>query len=119
MVLGSTSELTKFALNYLGVRMKILASVIAVTCLWVISPAQNPKFEKQAVALVQRTPVSTLEENMPRSPFADWFKSMVGAKAGIVWQLSECEQSTEARQPGADIPACVDANALLPDGRKV
>lgn len=91
-------------------------------CVGVCCPAlaQNTlRFEKQAVDLVQRTPVSTLEANMPRRSFAEWFGSLVGLKSGIVWQLSECEQFAEVQARGADAQACVEANALMPDGRKV
>jgi TonB family protein len=97
--------------------MKILLSVVIAGCLWIGVMAQAQKLEKQAVALVQRTPVSTLEEEMPRRPFGEWLKEIVGVQAGIVWQLSECEQVVS--EPGADMPACVEANAMLADGRKV
>lgn len=100
------------------IAMKILRSLILAAMLPGICLAQSSKLEKQAVELVKRAPVSTLEENMPRRPFADWLKEQVGAEAGIVWQLSECDQLGLA-QPGADAPACVEANALLRDGRKV
>jgi TonB family protein len=81
--------------------------------------AQEPQFEKRAVELVQRTPVSTLEESMPRRPFAEWFKELVGPQAGVIWQLSECEQAAGVQGPRSDQPACVETNAVLPDGRKV
>jgi TonB family protein len=97
--------------------MKILMSIVVAGSLWIGASAQAQMFEKQAVAMVKRTSVSALEEQMPRRPFADWFKEIVGAQAGIVWQLSECEQGIS--EPGADMPACVEANAMLPDGRKV
>jgi TonB family protein len=99
--------------------MKIFASVISIVGVLAFSLGQGPQFEKQAVSLVQRTPVSTLEESMPTRPFGDWLVSVVGENAGIVWQLSECEQVEDGRGASADIPACVEANALLEDGRKV
>lgn len=97
--------------------MRILIGFCLIACL--IAPAAAQSFEKKAIDLVQRTPVSTLEEQMPRRSFIEWFKGTVGEKAGIVWQVSECDQSAGPREPGADLPACVEANALLPDGRKV
>ena len=99
--------------------MKVVLSVIAAAILCVAGRSQELKFEKQALELVQRTPVSTLESEMPKRRFDDWFKELVGAKAGIIWQLSECDQGVGVRGPGADLPACVEANALLTDGRKV
>lgn len=99
--------------------MKFPASLVALIALAAFGQAQTLQFEKQAIELVKRTPVSTLEERMPGRPFVDWFSSTVGVQAGVVWQLSECEQLSGEREPGADIPACVEANALLTDGRKV
>ena len=99
--------------------MKILLSAIALTGLCAISFSQRVKFEKPALELVKRTPVSTLEEKMPRRPFVDWLKELVGPQVEIVWQLSECEKAGELSEQSSDIPACVEANALLPDGRKV
>lgn len=81
--------------------------------------AQGPKFEKQALELVRRTRVSTLEPEMPDRRFEDWFKELAGDRAGVIWQLSECDRGIGVREPGADQPACVEANALLKDGRKV
>jgi TonB family protein len=99
--------------------MKIPASLVVLIVLGGGGQAQSLLFEKQAIELVKRTPVSTLEERMPGRPFVDWFSSTVGVEAGVVWQLSECEQLSGEREAGADIPACVEANALLSDGRKV
>ncbi len=75
-------------------------------------------FEKQALALVKRIPASELDEKLPGEPFADWFKQLGGPQAGIVWQLTECGDSAGASVE-RDAPACAEANALLPDGRKV
>jgi TonB family protein len=100
--------------------MKLFAGLLMLACLCNATLAQQAlRFERQAVELVQRVPVSTLEENMPRRSFGEWFGSVVGIKSGIVWQLSECDQFAEINPRGSDAPACVEANALLPDGRKV
>lgn len=99
--------------------MKICRSVIAIVLLSGAALAQEPKFEQRAVELVKKTPVSTLEESMPRRPFAEWFKELVGPQAGVIWQLSECEQTGLVPGPRSDQPACVETNAVLPDGRKV
>ncbi len=93
--------------------MKFLASLFLIALI----SFQDPRFDKKAIALVQRTPVSTLEEAMPNQPFADWFAAVIGTRAGIVWQLGECEQAFAVR--GGDPPACVETNAVLADGRKI
>jgi TonB family protein len=89
--------------------------------------------EKQALAVAQRVSVSELDRALPDSPFSSWFEQVVGQKSGVIWQLGECGQPTidptlastqesaqdAARLEGGDVPACVEANAVLPDGRKV
>ncbi|HKX26500.1 MAG TPA: TonB family protein [Blastocatellia bacterium] len=76
--------------------------------------------EKQALTTVQQVSVNRLDAALPRSPFADWLRRQVGSQAGIVWQLSECGAPSGAEsQSDQDLKACVEANALLPDGRKV
>ncbi len=73
-----------------------------------------------AVADTQRTFASDLDVELPKVSFADWFERVVGPDAGIIWQLSECGQRGEdALKETGDIPACVEANAMLPDGRRI
>jgi TonB family protein len=99
-------------------------SFIAVTTLIALSlflnnePAQS--FEKQAVSDTQRTLASDLDAELPRLPFTDWFGKVVGPGAGVVWQLSECGERTDAASNGdGDTQACVEVNTILSDGRKV
>ena len=99
-------------------------SFIAVTTLIALSlflnnePAQS--LEKQAVSDTQRTLASDLDAELPKLPFTDWFGKVVGPGAGVVWQLSECGERTDAAANGdGDTQACVEVNSILPDGRKV
>jgi protein TonB len=63
---------------------------------------------------------SDLDWALPNLPFVDWFDKIIGPKAGVVWQLTECgEQIVAPGQKGQDWPACAEVNAILPDGRKV
>ncbi|HEY7182121.1 MAG TPA: energy transducer TonB [Blastocatellia bacterium] len=63
---------------------------------------------------------SDLDEALPDRPFASWFNEVVGQKAGVVWQLTECgEQPGAPDKTGRDLRACAEINANLPDGRKV
>ena len=89
-------------------------------CIWMSGGAQIVSFEKQALSSAQETPASNLDAGLPASPFAIWFGQIVGPKAGVVWQLTECgEQIAAPGQMGQDMPACVEINAILPDRRKV
>jgi TonB family protein len=63
---------------------------------------------------------SDLDAWLPDRPFASWFSEIIGPKAGVVWQLTECgERIAASPEAGQDLPACAEVNASLPDGRKV
>jgi TonB family protein len=99
--------------------MKVSAIAI-VLCLWVSTLLQTESLEKQALALVQRTPASDLDPVLPNVALPTWFNQLVGPRAGVIWQLSECGESiTATSNEGADLPACLEGNATLPDGHKV
>jgi len=97
---------------------------IAVTTLIALSMFLNNEppqsLEKQAVSDTQRTLASDLDAELPRLPFTDWFGKVIGPGAGVVWQLSECGERTDAATNGdGDTQACVEVNSILSDGRKV
>jgi TonB family protein len=77
---------------------------------------QTGSFEKQAISSAQEMSASALDESLPNRPFASWFSEVIGPKAGVVWQLTECGEQIGA---GKDLPACAEVNASLPGGRKV
>jgi TonB family protein len=77
---------------------------------------QTGSFEKQAISSAQEMSASDLDEALPNRPFASWFSEVIGPKAGVVWQLTECGEQIEA---GKDLPACAEVNASLPGGRKI
>jgi TonB family protein len=69
---------------------------------------------------MKRAPVSALDAELPRLSFSEWFGKVVGPDAGIIWQLSECgERGEDSLNTPGDMRACVEANAMLPDGRRV
>src|SRR5262245_27883339 len=75
---------------------------------------------KRAVTDTQRIFASELDAELPRLPFADWFGKVVGSKAGVIWQLTECgEQGEASSNSSGDVRACAEVNAILPDNRKV
>jgi TonB family protein len=98
--------------------MKIFAIAITVGLI-MTNTFQSGSFEKRALALVQRLPVSNLDKELPQLPFATWFKQIIGPEAGVVWQLTECGERTSGQNgTGQELSACVEANAVLPDGSK-
>jgi TonB family protein len=92
-----------------------------------LDPLQNPSkserlssLEKQAVTDTQRMITSELDAELPKLPFASWFERVIGPGAGVIWQLSECGEQLGAPPDSArEMQACAEANAILPDGRKV
>jgi len=81
---------------------------------------QTGSFEKQAISSAQEMSASDLDAWLPDRPFAVWFSEIIGPKAGVVWQLTECgERIAASGEAGPDLPACAEVNASLPGGRKV
>ncbi len=79
---------------------------------------QTGLFEKQALSMVQQRLASNFDADLPKYPFATWFRQIIGPQAGVVWQLTECGERIVATS-GEDIPACTEVIASLPDGRRV
>jgi TonB family protein len=99
--------------------MKIFV-IANVLCVWMAGAPQIESFEKQAISSAQVMSASDLDEALPNRPFARWFNKVIGPKAGVVWQLTECgEQIGAPGETGQDLPACAEINAKLPDGRNL
>jgi TonB family protein len=104
----------------------VVTTVIAWFLLLNTRP-QNPSvlekrllLEKRALVDTKRLLASDLDTELPRLSFADWFEKVVGPGAGVIWQLSECGERAEVLPDATgDMRACVEANAMLLDGRRV
>jgi TonB family protein len=87
---------------------------------WMNGPPQIESFERQALSSVQGMSASDLDAKLANRPFAIWFSQIIGPKAGVVWQLTECgERIVVSEETGQDLLACAEINANLPDGRRV
>ncbi|MGH9751591.1 MAG: energy transducer TonB [Blastocatellia bacterium] len=76
--------------------------------------------EKRAVADAQQILAQDLDAELPKLPFANWFKQIIGPEARVVWQLSECGEITEAPNgSNGDIRACVEAVSIFANRHKV
>jgi TonB family protein len=105
--------------------------MIVMTFFWCLLGIQEP-MEKQALTIAKRVPVNEPDKGLPGSPSSPWFEQVVSQRSAVIWQLGECGQSIidptlastqdslqDSTQPrSVDIPGCVEANAVLPDGRK-
>ncbi|MBO0862188.1 MAG: energy transducer TonB [Chloracidobacterium sp.] len=95
----------------------VIANVLFI---WMVGAPQIGSFERRAISSAQEMSASDLDKALPDRPFASWFNDVVGQKAGVVWQLTECgEQISAQDKTGRDLPACAEINANMPDGRKV
>jgi TonB family protein len=107
----------------LSVSLSLLLSIPLWPCVSVASSIQIGSFEKQAISSTQKMSASDLDSTLPDRPFASWFNEVVGLNAGVVWQLTECGEQIsapdETDKTGQDLPACVEASAMLPNWRKV
>ena len=115
---------TKCFSTFLLVPMSPCLLVFLCLSLWLrgsmASSIQIESFEKQALSSVQEMSASDLDAKLAGSPFARWFNQIIGPKAGVVWQLTECGERIEAPvETGRDLLACAEINAKLPDGRRV
>lgn len=69
---------------------------------------------------MRQSPASQYDPALPNRPFGTWFDQIVGSQAGVTWHLTECiERTGMPSDPERDLPACVEATAILPNERKV
>jgi len=102
-------------------RLVLIACALSLLTLSLLGQTKSSENAlANAVADTQRTLASDLDAELPKVPVADWFERVVGPDAGIVWQLSQCgERGEDSLYATGDIRACVEANAMLPDDRRV
>jgi TonB family protein len=99
--------------------MNAFTMTIALTALLIGAP-QDLTLESKAVTRVQQTPSSQYDPALPGRPIGGWLNQIVGPQSGVSWRLGECiEQGGSASADARDIPACVEATAILPDDRKI
>jgi TonB family protein len=97
-----------------------LFAITKVLCVLMAGAPQIDSFEKQALSLVRSMPASDLDAKLPGRSFGSWLEELIGAKAGMVWQLTECgKQIPSNYERIGDLPACAEITALLPDKRRV
>ncbi len=92
--------------------------VMLIAVLSLLGLQQLPSFpERQALEIAQRISASKLDAGLPDLPFAKWFEQVVGPQRVVIWQVNEC--GDQPKQNGRDLTACVEANSILSDRRKV
>jgi protein TonB len=104
-----------------NLKLFVVANVLSIVMTgpmtyWTTGATQIESFDEQALSSVQKMSASDLDAKLAGSPFELWFNQIIGPKAGVVWQLTECGERVET---GRDPLACAEINANLPDGRRV
>lgn len=96
-----------------------VTTLIALTLFW--NQSDQMSWEKRAVDDTKRIPASELDAELPKVSFAEWFGMVLQQPSdAVIWQLGECGEETEAKPNGGnDLKACVEANTILKDGRRV
>ena len=98
--------------------MNELTTAILLLALFGASP-QDSTMEDKAVSRVQQTPASRYDPTLPSSPFGNWLTKIVGPQSGVSWRLGECVEQNGTASDWDQVPACVEATAILPDDRKI
>jgi len=93
-------------------------TITIALCLLIFNVWQDPGLESRAVARVQQTLASQYDSTLPKRPFGRWFDQLVGPEAGVTWHLTECVEQAGST-PERDVPACVEATAILKNERKI
>jgi TonB family protein len=83
--------------------------------MWLTVAAQTESFQNRAISAAQQVSALSLDARLPNRPFVAWFNEVVGQRAGVVWQLSECDPG----RAGQDAPACAEVSAVLANGDTV
>jgi TonB family protein len=98
----------------------MIPSIIVLVIGLCIVPSQLSRpSENQAISRVRQLNVTQLDSDLRERSFAAWVRQLVGPRAGITWQLTECGEQAAPRGSREDILACVEMSAILPDERKV
>ena len=97
-----------------------LCLMIVVTSASAQVGAPQSLTDAQVVAFieqVQQMPVARLDRGLPRVSFAKWLQTEAGAGAKIGWAMRYTEPT--ATDGGRDFPTCVEADAVMENGRSI
>jgi len=82
--------------------------------------ALQKEWEEKAIVKVQQLSVSKRDPKLRRERLAEWLERISAPAAKLHWEMNDCgEQTGTAADAGRDIPACVEGDAILGDGRQV
>jgi hypothetical protein len=88
-----------------------------------ITPAysQTSARDRRLITYARGLDVSRLDRTLPHRRFEPWFRSLVGTKARITWEINDCGEQSGNPMDGSSInpPLCAQVQGSLPDSREV
>jgi hypothetical protein len=80
-------------------------------------PQVSPQLAQDLIEQVKKTPVSRLDDGLPKTSLESWLQASVGPEAKIAWVYrSGCTGEPHAPKSRND---CVEADVALPAGRSL
>lgn len=72
-----------------------------------------------AITAAQQVTVQSFDSSLPRLPFSQWLRDVVGPDAATKWEVNDCGEQTgnPALDKGRDFPMCAEAVVTLPGQR--
>ena len=92
--------------------------VMTLLCSAFAARAQDADLDRRVVEVGRGVDVSTLDSQLPKARFDEWFQRQLGPSISVKWEATDCGEQDEAHR-GEDIPLCAEASAKLSGDRLV
>jgi hypothetical protein len=94
---------------------RVAMSVVMVLTL--CRPAISQITGDMAIGIIDDLSVSKLDPALPKTPFLEWLKELLGPAVKIDWELNDCGTLTgvPAIDNERDLPSCMEASIVLSD----
>lgn len=99
-----------------------LMSIILTVLMQTISVyAQLSNRDEGVINYARNLNVSKLDTKLQKQPFEKWFRSLVGSRARIVWEVNDCGEQTgnPSYENSINPPICAEAQASGGGGREI
>jgi hypothetical protein len=69
----------------------------------------------EAIGLIDDLPVSRLDPALPKTPFLDWMKDLLGPATRVQWEMDDCGTLTGIPlvDQDRDLPVCMEASVVF------
>ena len=91
------------------------ALLIAGLILQIHSSAHTQISADEAIGLIDDLPISKLDPALPKTPFLEWLKDLLGPATKVRWEMDDCGTSTGIPlvDQNRDLPVCMEASVSL------